>query len=81
MLELSDRLAALGRDDDAYQVRQQFLKECPDYADPVSIYRSLLNFAEKLGRKPDAAKWQHEITLLSEPRVPSAKGPPQRHGT
>ncbi|HWF20199.1 MAG TPA: TIGR03790 family protein [Verrucomicrobiae bacterium] len=81
MLTLSERLMASGRDEEAYQVYQQFLKDCPDYPDPLFIYRSLLGLAEKLDHKSDAAKYQREITELNEPRIPSAKGPPQRHGT
>jgi hypothetical protein len=81
MLELSDQLMALGRNEEAYQVYQQFLRQCPDYADPLTIYRALLGLAQKLDHKVDAAKYQREITLLTEPGVPAAKGPPPRHGT
>ena len=81
MLELSERLIGLGREEEAYKVYQQFLTQCPDYADPLSIYRNLLSLAQKLNHKADAAKYQREMGLLTQPSFPSAKGPPRRHGT
>ncbi|MDB6022234.1 MAG: hypothetical protein JWQ04_2091 [Pedosphaera sp.] len=81
MLALAERLIPLGRDQDAYEVYQEFLKQFPDYPDQLAVYRPLLDLAQKLDHKTDATKYLREITLLTEPHVPAEKGPPLRHGT
>jgi len=73
MLALAGRLTDLGQDKDAYEVYQQFLKDCPDYPDQVSIYKLLTQAAQKLGLNEEAVK-----TRLAEPQPAPpapAKGP------
>lgn len=60
-LELGDKLAALSRDEEAYQNYQKFLEESPDYPDKASLYRKLLPLAQKLGKKDDAEKYQRQL--------------------
>jgi tetratricopeptide (TPR) repeat protein len=79
MLALADRLISLQRNEEAYLVYQQFLKEVPDYADELFIYRRLLDLAQKLGKKDDADKFEHQVSHLAAPSQPP-KGPPIRHG-
>jgi len=63
-LTLSEKLAALGRDEDAYTNNQLFLEESPDYADKHSVYRRLLALAQKLGNREDAEKYQRNLDQL-----------------
>ncbi len=66
-LTLGEKLAALNRDEEAYQNYQKFLEESPDYPDKFAIYNKLLPLAQKLGRKNDATKYEEQIKLLSPP--------------
>ena len=75
MLELSNRLPALGRDAEAYEVCRQFIKEFPDYPDELLIYRRLEDLAVKLGKKDDAEKYQGEIMRLSSAAGHPGKSP------
>ncbi len=79
MLNLGEHLTALGNDQAAYDNYRDFLKQFPDYPDPVSIYRPLLNLAVKLNHQADALKYQRQITELTEPHAPA--GPQARRGT
>lgn len=58
MLELAERLQPEGRDSEAYETYQQFLKLCPDYPDKPDIYRKLVNLARKLGKNGDADNYE-----------------------
>ena len=69
MLALANQLPSLGRDAEAYQVYQDFLKRFPDYPNPGAIYRPLRDLAEKLGRSQEAEKYQREIDRLTPPRA------------
>lgn len=58
MLALAAQWITLGQDKDAYDVYQQFLKDCPDYPDQVGIYKLLAQEAEKLGLKDEVLKYR-----------------------
>lgn len=67
LLTLGDKLAVLDRNDEAYEIYQQFLRTVPDYPDPLAIYRKLLPLAQKLKKTQDAAKYEAEIAKLTPP--------------
>jgi uncharacterized protein (TIGR03790 family) len=67
LLTLGEKLVALDRNDEAYQIYQQFLSTVPDYPDPLAIYRKLLTLAQKLNKTQDAEKYEAEITKLTPP--------------
>jgi hypothetical protein len=67
MLQLDQWLAQAGRDQAAYELLQQFLKEFPDYPDLLLVYRRLLPLAQKLGALTDAERYQREISRLAPP--------------
>ena len=54
-----------GRDKDAYQWYQTFLKEFPDYPDLLSVYQKILPLAQQVGTKEEAEKYQQELKRLS----------------
>ncbi len=80
MLTLAQQLIPLGREQEAYEVYQQFLKQSPDYSDQLGIYKSLLELARKLNHQDDAARYQREIARLGLPPNPIEKGAPLRKG-
>ncbi len=63
-LTLGSRLMALGREAEAYELYQEFLKEAPDYPDPAAIYRQLLALAQKWGKREEMLKYQNELSRL-----------------
>ncbi len=73
-LTLANRLFALQRMQEAYDVYQQFLKNTPDYPDPLFIYRRLADIAQKLGKTFDAQKYEHLVSRLSLPAVKIPRG-------
>lgn len=78
-LNLADRLISLDRDAEAYATLQEFVKACRSYPDLSGIYQRLAGLAQKLGKKEDAAAYEHEATTLrnnpNEPaKVPIRKG-------
>jgi len=79
-LALANRLIALQRTQEAYELYQQFLKNTPDYPDPLFIYRRLANLAQKLGKQDDAEKYERQVSRLSLPSAEVPKGPFVRHG-
>ncbi len=80
MLELADRLQSLKRHDEAYEIYRQFLKDFPDYADMLTIYKRLAGLARHLGRMADAEKYQREVDWLAAPPGGNLNLPPVRHG-
>jgi uncharacterized protein (TIGR03790 family) len=80
MLNLGTRLLALGRNQESYDVYKEFLKACPDYPDNATIYRQLAELAEKLGRKEEAANFQHQIDSLGSSQSKLSKQPALRPG-
>jgi len=80
MLELAVQLMALGRNEEAYVVYQQFLQQVPDYPDQLFLYKSLLELAQKLNHNDAAAIYRHHMDVLTFKPVPPDKGAPLRHG-
>jgi uncharacterized protein (TIGR03790 family) len=60
-LTLGDHLAALEREPEAYADLQQFLEENPQHPNKSAIYRKLMLFAQRLGKKEDVEKYQAEL--------------------
>ena len=60
-LTLGVRLMALGRNQEAYDLYRQFLKQSPDYPDQLNIYRHLRDLANKLGHPGEADNFEREI--------------------
>ncbi|HEX4644603.1 MAG TPA: TIGR03790 family protein [Verrucomicrobiae bacterium] len=79
-LTLADRLMALDRNAEAYELYQEFLGKFPDYPDQLAVYRQILSLAQKLGKKDDATKYQREIDRLTSTHGLNPTGPPQRRG-
>ena len=73
LLNLANRRTYFGSHQAAYDLYRQFLKECPDYPDLLTIYQKMLTLAEKLDKKEDAARWQKEIQRLTPPPPASPK--------
>jgi len=63
-LELAEQLVSLGREPEAYEVYQQFLKDNPNYPDMGAVYKKLEGLAGKLGHKEDAERYAHELSRL-----------------
>ncbi|MDB6121949.1 MAG: hypothetical protein JWQ71_942 [Pedosphaera sp.] len=80
MLTLADHLIPLHQEQEAYEVYLQFMKQFPDYADQLAIYKQLLSLAEKLGKKSEAASHQKEIDRLTSSRNQPPKIPALRRG-
>jgi hypothetical protein len=57
-LTLGERLAAMKRDQDAYDDYVLLLKENPDYPGKTDLYRKLLPLTQKLGKKEDSARYE-----------------------
>ena len=74
LLTLAEKLAALNREQEAYEDLQKLLQDFPNYPDKLSIYRKLLSLSQKLDKKADAERYMAEINLLSPP-------PPKPQGT
>jgi uncharacterized protein (TIGR03790 family) len=57
-LTLGERLAALDRQEEAYQDYQMLLQQAPDYPDKPAIYRRLLPLARKLNKNAEAERYE-----------------------
>ena len=64
-LTLGVRLVALGRNQEAYDLYRQFLKQSPDYPDQLNIYRHLRSLAGKLGHGAEVDDFEREINRLA----------------
>jgi hypothetical protein len=80
MLTLANRLTALGRAPEAYEVYQQFVTQCADYPDLLVIYHTLLDLAQKLGKKDDEIKYQNAIAQILSPHAQTDKWPAVKKG-
>ena len=76
MLGLAEKLVALGRDEEADELYEQFLKECPDYPDKLGVQQKALALARKLN-KADTARHEQEVRQLNPPpaNLPPAAAP------
>jgi uncharacterized protein (TIGR03790 family) len=64
-LAVGEQLAALDRNQEAYQAYQQLLDTFPDYVDKLGLCKKLLSLAQKLNKKSDADRFEAEIKHLS----------------
>ncbi len=64
-LSLAPKLAALNREQEAYETYQKLLQAFPEYPDRIEICKRLLPIAQKLNKKADAEKYEAEIKHLS----------------
>src|ERR1044071_3043126 len=67
MLGEAQLLAVYTRRQQALDLYRQFLREFPDYPDPLSIYQKMLPLAQDLNQATDVARFQKEIDRLSPP--------------
>jgi tetratricopeptide (TPR) repeat protein len=74
-LTLGEKLAADGRDLEAYEDYRKLIDEWPDYPGKLSVCEKLLALAGKLGKNDEAAKWQTQINLLNPPPAPPPTAP------
>jgi uncharacterized protein (TIGR03790 family) len=75
-LTLAPFLAALGREAEALELYQQFLKANDDYPDPLAVLENALPLAKKLNRDGLAEKWQRQIDRLRPAPKPATNTPP-----
>jgi uncharacterized protein (TIGR03790 family) len=64
LLQLAERRTS---DAASYELYQRFLKEVPDYPEPLTIYKRLFTLAQDLGKTDEAARWEQEVKKLSPP--------------
>ncbi len=76
MLALALQLMSLQRDEEAYAVYQQFLKDVPDYADMAWIYKSLMELAQKLNH----TEVRRQIPAGKKPAHPACPTPAAEKG-
>jgi tetratricopeptide (TPR) repeat protein len=67
MLAQAQLLATFVKEDQAFDLYQQLLKEFPDYPDPLAIYQKMLPLARSLKRGPEVERIQKEVERLSPP--------------
>ena len=65
MLAQAQLLATFVKEEQAFDLYQQFLKEFPDYPDPLLIYQKMLPLARSLKKTSEAEKIQKEVERLS----------------
>jgi tetratricopeptide (TPR) repeat protein len=70
-LTLGEKLVALDRRPEAFDVYEGLLKDSPAYPDEISVCRRLLAIAHHLHRQADADKYQAEINRLMPPPPPA----------
>lgn len=58
---LGEKLAEAGREEEALSIYQQFIDENPHHPDAVSVYRSMVSLAAKLGQTNQVSRFQEEI--------------------
>ncbi len=66
LLTLAERQASLSRNDQAYQLYEDFLKEYYDYPEKLAIYQKLLPLAQALKKTEAANRYQKEIDRLTQ---------------
>jgi tetratricopeptide (TPR) repeat protein len=69
-MELARFLAVQEKPEQAYLVYQEFLKNHPDFPEPILVYQKLYDLARSLGRKTDAEAHLREIDRLKSPLPP-----------
>jgi tetratricopeptide (TPR) repeat protein len=61
-LTLGEKLIALNKESEAYLNYQTFLAESADYPDKMSVYRKLLELAQKLNKPADVQRYETVLT-------------------
>lgn len=64
-LALGVRLMTMNRNQEAYELYRQFLRQSPDFPEPIIIYRHLRDLAQKLGLRAEAEEYDRQISLLT----------------
>ena len=67
MLAQAQLLATFVKEEQAFGLYQQFLKEFPDYPDPLGIYQKMLPLARALKKTSEVERIQKEVERLSPP--------------
>jgi len=67
MLAQAQLLATFVKEDQAFDLYQQFLSEFPDYPDPLAIYQKMLPLARSLKKASEVERIQKEVDRLSPP--------------
>ena len=67
MLHQAQLLATGAREEQAFDLYDRFLREFPDYPDPLAIYSRMLPLARALKRTADQERIQKEIDRLQPP--------------
>jgi len=81
MVNLTEKLIAADRREEAYVIYQRFLKEIPDFADLPSIYHRTIDLAHALNKKrEDIDRLEAELARLVGPRDTLPKPPAKRPG-
>ncbi len=65
LLAQAQLLATFVKEEQAFDLYQQFLKEFPDYPDPLVIYQKMLPLARSLKKTSEVEKIQKEVERLS----------------
>jgi len=65
MLAQAQLLATFVKEDQAFDLYQQFLSEFPDYPDPLAIYQKMLPLARSLKKASEVERIQKEVDRLS----------------
>ncbi len=60
-------LEFVGKQEEASQTYQQFVKDFPDYPDLAGIYRKLVSLAEQLKKPGEKEQYQRELDRLGSP--------------
>ena len=71
-LNWSALLARYGKEPQALEQYNRFVKEFPDYPDLLDLYRTMLPLAQQLGKTGDAEQLQADINRLAPPPPPPA---------
>jgi len=67
LLSQAQLLATIGKEEQAFDLYQQFLKEYSDYPDPLGIYQKIQPLARSLKKTSEVERIQKEIERLSPP--------------
>ena len=65
LLNLGDKLQALGREPEAYEQYQTLLRDFPAYPDKAGILRVLVPLARKLDKQSDLETYEAQLRVLS----------------
>jgi tetratricopeptide (TPR) repeat protein len=72
-LNLGDKLSGSGREDQALELYDGFLKDDPTYPDALALYQKMLPMAKDLHKHSYADRYSAEIMRLTPQPAPAAK--------